>query len=459
MKRLCLMICLCVLILIGIHTAKANTQKVVYETEFSSGIVMDDFEDGIVDSNLWVTLGRKGGQGAFGTGGWQHSFFEYPKGSEDGYLEARVWGPPSGNTYWGEASVRTTYNFNDGNQWLMNFTWETTAANPYFDCFAVQITDGGFPQTENAHWLWDVPPGTVNLWFTVSTGMQDQPIAPFSKRTWSIVIDSAGIASFYQSPNAEGIPSSQVTLDLSREWYLRFVQVDATSAGFPGGDNTFKLYDFSAVCGPVEPDIEVSPLSHDFGDVELGTSRTVIIAISNVGNGDLTVSGVDLETDFAITSAPDSAIVVEPNQTENVEIAYTPSGPGYNSAVLKITSDDPNEPVVEVLLSAVGIEIPLPPLEQIANILAFFDTSVGDGILLGDGPGNSAEKRLNALRNMIESSVNLIENELYEGACQQLLDAYRRMDGKPKPPDFVTGEAVTGLATMIQELMTALGCE
>jgi len=212
------------------------------------------------------------------------------------------------------------------------------------------------------------------------------------------------------------------------------------------------------IAEPAEPDIDVSPLSHDFGDVELGTSRTVIVTISNVGNGDLTVSGIGLETDFAITSAPDSAIVVEPSQTEYVEITYTPSALGYNSAVLKISSDDPDEPVVEVQLSAVGIEIPLPPLEQIANILAFFDTSVDDGILLGDGPGNSAEKRLNALRNMIEAAGDLIENELFEEACQQLLDAYRRMDGQPKPPDFVTGEAVTELATMIQELMTTLGC-
>lgn len=215
---------------------------------------------------------------------------------------------------------------------------------------------------------------------------------------------------------------------------------------------------WTPISEPVEPDIDVSPLSHDFGDVELGTSRTVIVTISNVGNGDLTVSGIGLETDFAITSAPDSAIVVEPSQTADVEITYTPSVLGYNSAVLKITSDDPDEPVVEVQLSAVGIEIPLPPLEQIANILAFFDTSVDDGTLLGDGPGNSAEKRLNALRNMIEASGDLIENELFEEACQQLLDAYRRMDGQPKPPDFVTGEAVTELATMIQELMTTLGC-
>ena len=192
--------------------------------------------------------------------------------------------------------------------------------------------------------------------------------------------------------------------------------------------------------------------------MELGTSRTVIVTISNVGNGDLTVSGIGLETDFAITSAPASAIVVEPSQTVDVEITYTPSVLGHNSAVMKINSDDPDESIVEVTLSAVGVEIPPPPSEQIANILAFFDTSVDDGSLVGDGPGNSAEKRLNALRNMVEAAGSLIDDELSEEACQQLLDVYRRMDRQLKPPDFVTGEAVTELATMIQDLMTTLGC-
>ena len=69
------------------------------------------------------------------------------------------------------------------------------------------------------------------------------------------------------------------------------------------------------------------------------------------------------------------------------------------------------------------------------------------------------EKRLNALRNMIEATGDLIENELFEEACQQLLDAHRRMDDQPRPPDFVTGEAVSQLASMLQDLTTSLGCE
>ena len=225
------------------------------------------------------------------------------------------------------------------------------------------------------------------------------------------------------------------------------------------GTNQFDSHIWmGTIAEPPVPDIEVSPLSHDFGNVELGTSTTLVATISNVGTGDLTVSSIALETDFPITSAPSVAIVVGPGETKDVEITYTPSSLGYNSAVLKITSDDPDEPVVEVMLSAVGITTPSPPSEQIANILSFFDTSIADTTLEGRGPGKSAKKRLKALRNMIKAAGDFIEEELLEDACQQLMDVSTRMDGQYKPPDFVKGESVEELETMVQSLLTSLGC-
>jgi hypothetical protein len=66
---------------------------------------------------------------------------------------------------------------------------------------------------------------------------------------------------------------------------------------------------------------------------------------------------------------------------------------------------------------------------------------------------------LKALRNMIEASGDLIRAGDTAAACRQLLDAYRKTDGQPRPPDFVTGEAAWGLAAMIQDLMLSLGCQ
>jgi hypothetical protein len=94
----------------------------------------------------------------------------------------------------------------------------------------------------------------------------------------------------------------------------------------------------------------------------------------------------------------------------------------------------------------------------VGEILAFFDEVVTNGTLFGDGPGKSADGRLNALRNQIEAAGDLIDaGNLVEG-CQQLMDAYNRCDGLPKPPEFVAGESAATLAEMILQLMADLGC-
>ena len=92
-------------------------------------------------------------------------------------------------------------------------------------------------------------------------------------------------------------------------------------------------------------------------------------------------------------------------------------------------------------------------------ILTFFDDSVADGSLEGDGPGKSAEGRLYALRNMLEMASDLINIDDIEGACLQLNAVIGKCDGYLRPKDFVTGEAVTELYNMILELMEKLECE
>lgn len=106
-----------------------------------------------------------------------------------------------------------------------------------------------------------------------------------------------------------------------------------------------------------------------------------------------------------------------------------------------------------------GLEEPIVPPTPIEEILLSFAMLVDDGGLAGNGPGNSADGRLNALVNMIEEAQILIDSGLYQEACQQLKDAYNRCDGQPKPPDFVTGIATELLAYMIVDVIDSLGCD
>jgi len=216
----------------------------------------------------------------------------------------------------------------------------------------------------------------------------------------------------------------------------------------------------------IPADIEVVPPTLAFGEVELGTATTLSVTISNVGNVgsvDLTVSGISLASagggQFSITLTPTTPLVLPAGDDAEVEVTFIPSAEVDSfSDILQITSHDPDEPLVEVALSGTGVYAGLPPSEQIANILDFFEKSVNNGSLVGGSPGKSAEHRLNALRNMLKAAGNYIEQGSMGKACQQLLDAYHKTDGQSKPPDFVTGDAAPQLASLIQDLMDSLWC-
>ncbi|MCI0499967.1 MAG: choice-of-anchor D domain-containing protein [Planctomycetales bacterium] len=210
------------------------------------------------------------------------------------------------------------------------------------------------------------------------------------------------------------------------------------------------------------PEIYVQPalLSWDFGDVEVGQSTTVLVQIYNYGTAALNVSSVTIagDADFAITAGPAAPLVIAPNTSLGVdfEVTFIPDAAGAAAAIVQIVSDDADESLVEVVLGGVGIVVDVPPQQQIRDILNYFDASAAGGTLLGYGPGNSPEKRLNALRNMIEAASDLINAGAYQLAAAQLDDIAKKMDGVAKPQDFVVGDAVSVLNAKVNDLMADL---
>jgi len=273
------------------------------------------------------------------------------------------------------------------------------------------------------------------------------------------------------------------------QWHQYYLERDATTGTWwndpfwpwrwTGGgllnieidDNGLTHFAISTEDGPLiygreipaaQPDISVFPLIYDFGDIKVGTSSMTVVTISNEGNADLEVSVINLQPgsdDFAVAFDYPLPVVIPSNGTADVSIIYTPSAVGPSSGIVEIISDDPDEGYIEVSLNGTGVPEETPPEEQIAEILDFFDMSVEGGTLEGDGPGNSAQGRLGALRNMVEAAGDLIAQARYEDACGQLLDAYERCDGLLRPPDFVKGEAADDLAQMVLDLMADLECE
>lgn len=101
---------------------------------------------------------------------------------------------------------------------------------------------------------------------------------------------------------------------------------------------------------------------------------------------------------------------------------------------------------------------PIPEI-TIQEILEFFDKSVEEGSLEGRGRTPAlANLRLWIMRMLLEFVEYFVEQDMTQAACFILERAYKRTDGEPRPPDFVSGEATSELARMIQELRSIL-CE
>jgi hypothetical protein len=228
----------------------------------------------------------------------------------------------------------------------------------------------------------------------------------------------------------------------------------------------------------------VDPVYYDFKEVELNTTSNAKVSISTSSNTDVILNSMTLQTGtyFKIhTEMPPDGIVVPPNETIGIEIAFTPTILDSVSDVMYIGTNNPFIGRVVVHLSGTGV-----PNTNITidDILGFFDSAVEAGALIGNrgaksddmllayasdqketkmgNESKSAENKLKALRNMLVSAGELIETEDVEGACGQLKAISKKCDGKESPPDFVVGVAVPNpvqqLENMIVNLSESLEC-
>jgi hypothetical protein len=211
----------------------------------------------------------------------------------------------------------------------------------------------------------------------------------------------------------------------------------------------------------------------DFGEVVVGTTSSATFYISSSSRD--TLVDVTLESDcgFSITSVVPKGIFI-PGDPKEIHIDYVPSSIGLCRGILSIFTTDfhgqSNE--VEIILNGTGIKAEI----TIGGILEFFGTCVADGTLIGYVPDKSdkkrsadkitkgnesdktAENRLNAFRNMIDTAGDLIDSGKIDEACGQLKAAYKKIkiDGSNTPESssfFVKGTKAKELADKIQDLM------
>ncbi len=212
----------------------------------------------------------------------------------------------------------------------------------------------------------------------------------------------------------------------------------------------------------------ISSTGYDFEEVEIGSSETTLVTITNLEDTDTVISGLFFAnttcSDFSILHTPDELTILAKGTIE-VEIGYTPSSIGTCSDTLRIYNGTPFPSMVTFV--GIGVEpvvTKLDPfyarkqsLEQIAHIKSFINESLDNGTLKGTGKGKrTSQNRVKTFYKMLVITTHMIENGNIEAAHNKLITIYKKTDGNHNPKDFVTGDAASGLAEQIQNLISSL---
>jgi subtilisin family serine protease len=104
------------------------------------------------------------------------------------------------------------------------------------------------------------------------------------------------------------------------------------------------------------PDVALDPAEFDFGQVFLGASPTTSVLVQNPGTDVLTVSNVTVDNPAYTLDM--TSFTVGPHSSQAVTVTFQPPGVGIHSAVLTVTSDDPDEPTISMNLTGEGMVPP-----------------------------------------------------------------------------------------------------
>lgn len=161
------------------------------------------------------------------------------------------------------------------------------------------------------------------------------------------------------------------------------------------GDPSLAISLMGNVPAPATPDLAVNPTSHDFGSLSVGSLASASIELSNLGSLDLSLSALSLvgtnAEEFEIV-AGGSPVIVVPGASQDVSLRFSPVSAGAKAAMLRIESDDPFEPVFDVLLSGAGFDPPPP-----GGDVAYRGSDVGESLgstsvsTASDVPANPGE--------------------------------------------------------------------
>jgi len=111
------------------------------------------------------------------------------------------------------------------------------------------------------------------------------------------------------------------------------------------------IFDAQRVHVPL-PDVVLPKAEIDFGEVEVGQKSLESYSLWNAGEAPAEITIVS--SNAAIFPAWDPSLDIDPGLTKDTAVRFMPNKNGPFSATLFIASNDPNDPVQEIVLKGIG---------------------------------------------------------------------------------------------------------
>ena len=123
---------------------------------------------------------------------------------------------------------------------------------------------------------------------------------------------------------------------------------------FESNDDDEEYYELPLMGRGDAPLISVDPVDLDFGNVSIGCDLEETITISNVGNMDLLIAGVNqlvsspIDMILHLELLPDFPWVILPGEVLDMTINYLPSDVSSDESIVSILSNDPENEEMEI---------------------------------------------------------------------------------------------------------------
>jgi subtilisin family serine protease len=197
----------------------------------------------------------------------------------------------------------------------------------------------------------------INLRFYFDTGDSNNNYYP----GWfidDVLITASGISWLSFNPTEGSIPTGEdmdveVIFNASR-LYGGTYETDIIIANNDPENSIITIPATFQVTGA--PDIDISANNIDYDSVFVNVSKTDSIIIKNLGTDTLHIS--DIQVNNPVFALDNSLFSLAPRKSKTIVITFTPSASAIFSGTLTISSNDSDEPSLEITLQGTGVTPP-----------------------------------------------------------------------------------------------------